>query len=66
MRAGTKQTSTKDDHVMHVTYRKEDMHVMPTNLPRLLRNITELEQASSHALSCKELAIARDSHFVPR
>ena len=36
----------KNDHVMHVTYRKEDMHVMPTNLSHQLGNGTELEKAS--------------------
>ena len=36
----------KNDHVMHVTYRKEDVHMMATTLPRQLGNSTELEQAS--------------------
>ena len=39
----------KNDHMMHMTYKKEDMHVMPTNLPHKLGNSTELKQASSWA-----------------
>ena len=38
--------SEKNDHMMHETHRKEDVHVMPTNLPRQLGNSIELEQAS--------------------
>ena len=51
---------------MHVMYRKEDVHMMPTNLPRQLGNSTELEQASSRALSCRGLTIARDSHVCSK
>ena len=36
----------KMSYVMHVTYGKEEIHVMPTNLPRQLGISTELEQAS--------------------
>ena len=40
---------SEKDHMIHVTYKKEDKHVMPPDLPRQLWNNTKLEQARSHA-----------------
>ena len=34
---------------MQLTYKRKDMHMMPTNLPRQLGNSTKLGQASSRA-----------------
>ena len=58
MQAIAKQANTRlkitgiaewiNDHVMHVTYWKENTHAMIANLPHQIENSAELEQAISY------------------